>query len=483
MAPSTRQRRKASNISKPASESAESEEEKDTVRGKTAKATKGAKTKNSPASKPVAKKTKNAKAKNKKVESDDESKDFVSENEAGDTSSNSELTESIPAKRSPAKRKSSTVSSESKSSKKEKNPEQRITERDPLPKLWKPSEHDKCFKILSWNVDGLRAVMKNLPTAMSDLVKKYDYPDLVCLQETKLQDIHVEDPKLMIKGHLLDEEGYDSYWSCSTAKKGYSGTAVFIKRKGGKSLNNAKFIVDGANKGEDNKGKQKSIESFFSKKEKDPEHENRSTKCEDGESFDPNYLPVDISYGINHSDHDSEGRSLILDYPLFTVLNLYVPNSGQKLERLDYRTKEWDKHLVEFVKLKEKERGVPVIWLGDLNVAHLALDVWNEGAKHLAKSAGTTPQERESFSLQLQEGYCDLFRELHPEAKGQYSFWSTRAGNRQPNKGLRLDYFVGSKSLLVDDSSSKVVARDSYMDPDQLGSDHCPVILELEIKE
>jgi len=187
-----------------------------------------------------------------------------------------------------------------------------------------------------------------------------------------------------------------------------------------------------------------------------------------------------------------------------------VPNSGQKLERLDYRTKEWDKHLVEFVKLKEKERGVPVIWLGDLNVAHLvcapgflenicvghfnfessilsyhsqALDVWNEGAKHLAKSAGTTPQERESFSLQLQEGYCDLFRELHPEAKGQYSFWSTRAGNRQPNKGLRLDYFVGSKSLLVDDSSSKVVARDSYMDPEQLGSDHCPVILELEIKE
>jgi len=79
------------------------------------------------------------------------------------------------------------------------------------------------------------------------------------------------------------------------------------------------------------KGKQKSIESFFSKKEKDPEHENRSTKCEDGESFDPNYLPVDISYGINHSDHDSEGRSLILDYPLFTVLNLYV-SLGVKIE-------------------------------------------------------------------------------------------------------------------------------------------------------
>jgi hypothetical protein len=157
-------------------------------------------------------------------------------------------TESSPTetstKASAKKRKSSSSSLDSspkkkiKSPKKEKVPVQAITERDPLPKLWTPSNKSKCFKIMSWNVNGLRAVCKNLPTAMSDLVKKYDYPDLVCLQETKLQDSHVEDPKLMLKGHLLEPEGYDSYWSCSTAKKGYSGTAVFIKRRGGKSLNN-----------------------------------------------------------------------------------------------------------------------------------------------------------------------------------------------------------------------------------------------------
>jgi exodeoxyribonuclease-3 len=114
-----------------------------------------------------------------------------------------------------------------------------------------------------------------------------------------------------------------------------------------------------------------------------------------------------------------------------------------------------------------------------------SLDVWNEGAKHLPKCAGTTPEERESFSLQLQEGFVDLFRRLHPEAKGQYTFWSTRAGNRPFNKGLRLDYFVGSKCLVEDDekdgSEVKVIARDSHIEPDQLGSDHCPVILELEI--
>jgi exodeoxyribonuclease-3 len=129
---------------------------------------------------------------------------------------------------------------------------------------------------------------------------------------------------------------------------------------------------------------------------------------------------------------------------------------------------------------KQKKRGLPVIWLGDLNIAHRAYDIWNDGAKHLAKQAGVTDQERESFDKQLDAGFVDVFRRLHPDAKGNYSYWSQRAGNREPNKGLRLDYFVASKEMFHEDS--KVIPRDSYMIMDQLGSDHAPVVLELEIK-
>ena len=109
--------------------------------------------------------------------------------------------------------------------------------------------------------------------------------------------------------------------------------------------------------------------------------------------------------------------------------------------------------------------------------------VWNEGAKHLAKSAGTTPEERASFEEQLNAGYVDAFRALHPNAKGQYTYWSQRAGNRAPNKGLRLDYFICSESMMHDGDGSSVVVRDSYIVHDHVGSDHCPIVLELEIKK
>jgi exodeoxyribonuclease III len=131
------------------------------------------------------------------------------------------------------------------------------------------------------------------------------------------------------------------------------------------------------------------------------------------------------------------------------------------------------------VQTKETERGVPSIWLGDVNVAHQGYDVRNNGAKHLDQQAGDTLQERTSFTGQLQTGYIDAFRHLHPHARGHYSYWSQRAANRQPNKGLRLDYFVWSSKTVQEDC--KVIARDSYMIPDQLGSDHSPVVLELEI--
>merc|ERR1719442_254188 len=119
-----------------------------------------------------------------------------------------------------------------------------------------------------------------------------------------------------------------------------------------------------------------------------------------------------------------------------------------------------------------ENEGKPVIWLGDLNVAFDEKDTWNEGAKHLPKSAGTTPEERASFDRQLGAGFFDAFRHLHPEGRGHYSYWSQRAGNRGPNKGLRLDYFVCSRELF--DDGNKVRVRDSYMLPDMEGSDHCP---------
>ena len=324
---------------------------------------------------------------------------------------------------------------------------------------------------MSWNVAGLRAVMKNHPKALSDMATKHNF-DVICLQETKLQDVHVNDPKLKIKDHLLNDEGYDSFYSCSTSKKGYSGTAVFVKRR---TATCATKKV----------GKKQATLGSFLKKEKSEENKDISDKPDIGGVDITNLMPMGVSNEIGKTEHDAEGRIINIDFPLFSLSNLYVPNSGQKIDRLNYRIEHWDTDLLAFMQKKEKERKVPVIWLGDLNVAHEGIDTWNEGAKHLAKSAGTTPEERASFGKQLTQGYVDAFRNLHPNAWGQYTYWSQRAGNRVPNKGLRLDYFICSKAMMEGGSvvDQKVIVRDSYMIPDQKGSDHCPIVLELEIKK
>lgn len=311
------------------------------------------------------------------------------------------------------------------------------------------------FKIATWNVAGLRALIKKDPDVLDKLCKKHNL-DVLCLQETKLQEQHLDDPKLGSIGKtLLKDAGYDSYFSCSTARKGYAGTAVFIRRRQGK-----------------NSSQQKLTEVV--KSEKSPSKANPLP-------IDPvELVPKNVSYGMGKAAHDSEGRIIVVDFPRFSLLNLYVPNSGQKLDRLSYRINEWDKDLLEMVQKKQKEDGVPVMWLGDLNVAHTKLEVWNDGAKHLPKQAGVTPEERASFQAQLDAGFVDAFRFLHPEAKGHYTYWSTRAGNREPNKGLRLDYFICNPSFFSEESNVQI--RDSYMDKEQLGSDHCPAILELEIK-
>lgn len=267
----------------------------------------------------------------------------------------------------------------------------------------------------------------------------------------------MDDPKLKIRGHLLEEEGYDAFYTCSVAKKGYAGTAVFIRRRG----------PGGGSK-------QTTLKSFFN-----PEKEKGNEESD--LPIDPTLLtPLKVSHEMGKDKHDMEGRICTMDFPLFTLCNVYVPNSGQKLQRLEYRTSEWDKDLVDFMRAKKKQRGLPVIWCGDLNVAHTNLEVWNDGAKHLPKQAGVTPEERASFQEQLDAGFVDAFRKLHGDAKGHYSYWSQRAGNREPNKGLRLDYFVCDPTFF--EETSKVIARDCFMIYEQQGSDHCPVVLELEIK-
>lgn len=378
--------------------------------------------------------------------------------------------EEAPKKKAKAKPKKKVVSDddgEESPSKEDKKPRKKaadhqvLTEREELPKLWNAKEHEETshtLKICSWNVAGLRALLRNHPETLPNLVKEHDI-DVLCLQETKLQEMHLDDKKLLIRDTVLQPD-YDAYYSCSTAKKGYSGTAVFVKRHG------------------KNNKKQATLDSFFGAKKADKKDE----KKQETDNIDPddvtNLIPTDVSYKMGVDDHDQEGRLIIADFPLFSLVNLYVPNSGQKLERLDYRTEQWDKDLLKFVQAKSK----PVVWLGDLNVAHTNLEVWNDGAKHLAKQAGVTQQERDSFQHQLDtSGFQDAFRALHPTAKGCYSYWSQRAGNREPNKGLRLDYFCCASELF--DDSNKVVARDSYMLYDVHGSDHCPVVLELEIKK
>jgi exodeoxyribonuclease III len=269
---------------------------------------------------------------------------------------------------------------------------------------------------------------------------------------------------------------YDDYWSCSTAKKGYSGTAVFIRRQSNKC---AKSKPNGSKK-------QTSMMQFVVKKNDEDVAVVQEPLPLDGKnaspSIDPDLLtPSNVSYVMGKEKHDAEGRIISVDFPHFSLCNVYVPNAGQKLERLSYRVNEWDKDFLQYIHDKRADRGgLPIIWLGDLNVAHTNLEVWNDGAKHLPKQAGVTPEERASFQDQLDAGHVDAFRHLHPTAAGHYSYWSVRAGNRVVNKGLRLDYFICDPSMF--DESSRVVVRDCYMDYTQEESDHCPVILELEIK-
>tara|TARA_B100000519_G_scaffold202478_1_gene220964 strand:+ start:633 stop:1391 length:759 start_codon:yes stop_codon:yes gene_type:complete len=252
------------------------------------------------------------------------------------------------------------------------------------------------MKFISWNVNGIRAVIKK---GFYDFVENYN-PDILCLQEIKANKEQVE-----LK---LDSHPYQ-YWN-SAEKKGYSGTSIFSKTK-----------------------------------------------------------PINEIYGIGIEEHDQEGRVITLEFEEYYLVTVYTPNSKRELLRLEYRQK-WDADFLKF--LKELESKKPVIFCGDLNVAHKEIDLKNPKTNH--RNPGFTDEERSSFDNIINAGFIDTFREFNNEG-GHYTWWSYMFQARQKDIGWRIDYFCTSKSL-------KSNLKDAYILKDVLGSDHAPVVLETNDK-
>ena len=181
--------------------------------------------------------------------------------------------------------------------------------------------------------------------------------------------------------------------------------------------------------------------------------------------------PLSVSYGIGVEELDTEGRLITLEYPQFFLVTCYTPNAQQGLARIDHRLK-WDEAFRNYLCVLDSQK--PVVVCGDLNVAHKEIDLKNPGSNR--GNAGFSDEERESFDKLLNAGFTDTFRHLYPDATGMYSWWSYRFNARKNNAGWRIDYFLVSKRL-----QDKITAAPIYADI--LGSDHCPVGLELNIEE
>ena len=179
--------------------------------------------------------------------------------------------------------------------------------------------------------------------------------------------------------------------------------------------------------------------------------------------------PLRVTTGIGREEHDHEGRVLTLEYPAFWLVNCYTPNSQDGLKRLDYRM-EWDRAFADYIRRLDSEK--PVVLCGDLNVAHTEIDLSNPSRNR--RSAGFTDEERAGLQALLDSGFVDTFRYLHPDAREAYSWWSYRANSRARNIGWRIDYFIISERLAPRLTCAEIHA-------DILGSDHCPVSIELSI--
>lgn len=228
-------------------------------------------------------------------------------------------------------------------------------------------------------------------------------PDVLCLQETKLQEDHVEDLIQMIPG-------YRSYWSCSTVKKGYSGTAVFIREAAASGL--PTFELNGNKTQSGGKTKQKTLKSLWKTSEDQSTSTVKSIQADPIPSGTKSFSVLNVNFDLPDKRFNGEGRVITIELDNFYLINCYVPNSGEGLVRLSFRVEEWDPYIVSY--LNELRRTKPVIFAGDLNCGHLDLDIYNFDAKHIVKQAGLTPQERSSFSRMLDAGYFDAFRHFYP---------------------------------------------------------------------
>lgn len=262
------------------------------------------------------------------------------------------------------------------------------------------------MKIYSWNVNGVRAVIKK--GEFASFMAKHQ-PDILCLQETKARQNQV----------VVDVSGYHEYWN-SASKGGYSGTAIFSKNP---ALNIVANIPD-------------SIASQYE---------------------------LHDTYG-NTND---EGRVLAAEYTDFWVVSVYTPNSKGKLERLGLRTEQWDKAFLHY--MKELEKSKPVIFCGDLNVAHKEIDLARPDQNH--RSHGFTDEERAGFDAIVSADFLDTFRMFNKEGDN-YTWWTAWANARARNVGWRIDYIVASKVL-------KSHVKGAAIHADQMGSDHCPIHVEI----
>lgn len=249
------------------------------------------------------------------------------------------------------------------------------------------------MKLLSWNVNGIRSVLKK---GLVEFIQK-NKPDILCLQETKASPEQVE----------LELPGYRQYWN-SAEKKGYAGTVIFTKTE-----------------------------------------------------------PLNVKNDMGIAEHDREGRVIAAEYADFFLVNVYTPNAKRDLSRLDYRIK-WD---IDFLKhLKKLEKKKPVIFCGDLNVAHTEIDLTNPKAN--VGNHGFTPEERAGFGNIVKKGFIDTFREFQQEG-GHYTWWSQIGNARSRNVGWRIDYFCISAAL-------RPRLKEAFILPEVLGSDHCPIGIVLK---
>lgn len=251
------------------------------------------------------------------------------------------------------------------------------------------------MKLISWNVNGLRACVKK---GFTEYFNDTD-ADIFCIQETKLQEGQIE----------FAPEGYHCYWNYAD-KKGYSGVAMFTKRE-----------------------------------------------------------PLNVTYGIGIDEHDHEGRVITAEFEDFYMIVCYTPNSQSELQRLEYRVK-WENDFREYLKSLSAKK--PLILCGDLNVAHKEIDLKNP--KTNRKNAGFTDEERNEMTALLGSGFIDTFRYFYPDTEGRYSWWSYRFRAREKNSGWRIDYFIVSESL-----KDKLASADIHHDI--MGSDHCPVELDINL--